>query len=1023
VRYLRFPSLFHLRIGWLDVLTRIVGVGQKSLAQCAPELEQQARHFSQWADIAGLTAKPQGGPMRSHMQDLLRMIVAYGLYDEDRNSLTDAGQVLLHTEPDLNTPFRWVGARRWAGLWIVVRANGDVILTMLRKWPSTTLGGNELDDFIISTLEDLAKKTRDPQESNELLEQIRRLTETMKGRRNIVFPHLEPLRELGYLERLEGISGYGLTDSGVRLVEGLKQNIYASRDADALLRNGLSRCFLVGEGVSDPQPAGYQDLRTGVDDSPESLAVVSGEVPLTPFIAWLQGRLVGGRVKKWIDDKLARAIVQHPNNDGSGHFEIKRDEEVHGVNLVWRPADSVNTKSSSGVLAVEDSTSIPTEPTISASNTTPNQPTNNDDFWSHPEQISALIWLEYVQSRSEVLDLADEDVLRRGGVMTRLAQLNALLRLPSQHLINKRRKVQDVFPSTVPPATKCLHRFITATPKGPIIRGLDVLLDEWSNYERFPAGYMLARASATSLNYEQIRAEANQQIRDFLSLTLKIPYVGQEILDFCQRWDGVREWTRSLLGDNFCSGAWTQEAVRERLAWHIEASRSPHVAAVGMLDELLADRRHYEYWQNRDVSSEWINAAHSTDVFGDSGTPGVVSLQELGEGYSVRLDITGIRAATRKHARVLGSLQCEEAIARVAWKSFTKVTPLLTKEDAQCEEDVPPGNLPPNHPEPSVRLGWRRLLENPASKERFDGYGSEGMPAALTNAFRGLVLVEAAERRASERLLTTWTILEDLGKAGDDLPSHEVIGRLARASAIIIFRQRFIQIRNDALSALIARCYLDPESPNLESQISYWLPERLTALVELRSLNATIRRARLAANVEVPIASPKDAISQLWNACHKDGAKLSNCEALQQIITSSSPLTARRLAYLYGSILKLGPDNTLHDSAGFSNEFITLMEDARSFFSEVYDARNRIVHQGELARLHNKDVPIEMEALIAPLLPLVEQILEEVRSLTPLHHGGLSQVWSALDVRAVDLGDKAKTKKASLATVVSLLGL
>ena len=147
--YLRTPSAFHLRLGWLDVMVRLLGNAPQSLSTLAESLPRVARNFDRWMTLAGLEGRPKGALTPSHVHDLTRMLISYGLYEErdPQGVLNDAGQVLRAT-PEPDSPFRWEGARRWIGFWLVMRADGDVTLTVVRDWPETGLTRTDINKFM-----------------------------------------------------------------------------------------------------------------------------------------------------------------------------------------------------------------------------------------------------------------------------------------------------------------------------------------------------------------------------------------------------------------------------------------------------------------------------------------------------------------------------------------------------------------------------------------------------------------------------------------------------------------------------------------------------------------------------------------------------------------------------------------------------------------------------------------------------------------------------------------------------------
>jgi hypothetical protein len=323
MRYFRAPSLFHLRLGWLDVLVRLVGAGARPLAVLHGELLERAEQFNAWRANAGLTEPPHGALMPSHVGALARMIASFGLYDDRSERLNDAGHVLLATPEEARSPFLWEGARRWIGLWLLMRADGDVTAAILRSWSAPSLRSRNADDLVIKALTRLAARVGDI-EGDDLLGQARRATETSNGRRTIVSSRLELLRELGYCARLPSVAGYRLTERGERL-RGALRGDFAERDADELLRAGLSRCYLLGEGVKSAPAASFDALVEGFRLCPEGLRVADDEAPLAPLVAWIQWSLLQQGPPFWLDDAripFGRIRRAQPNRSPKGSLAV-----------------------------------------------------------------------------------------------------------------------------------------------------------------------------------------------------------------------------------------------------------------------------------------------------------------------------------------------------------------------------------------------------------------------------------------------------------------------------------------------------------------------------------------------------------------------------------------------------------------------------------------------------------------------------------------------------------------------------
>jgi hypothetical protein len=688
MRYLRVPSPFHLRLGWLDVMVRLVGSSRRDLASVASSLPAAEKNFEKWIADAHLSQHPHGGLMPSKAGEIPRMLVSYGLYDKKLEALTDAGQVLLATPEAQRSPFLWEHARRWLGLWLLMGADGDVVLTILRLWPEAGLPPDSTDEHVGTCLVDLAAQAKDDEERKDLAEQAKRLRDTGNGHRMIAVPRLEPLRELGYLARVPASPGYALTQAGERMRDILKQR-YAEADAETLLAKGLSRCFFAAEGVGDAQPAEFDVLVAGIEEAPEALVVTEGEVPLSPLVSWIQWSLLQRGQQIWIDDELAAKLARAHQTDVRGSFELKRDERVGRLNLAWKPRKDDERRNIAAVSPAPSQAQPGSEPT-----TTSDEPQRGDSldfFLSHRSELPALLWLQYIASRATKLSPSDTDVLRRGGVTTRLRQLEALLRLPANHLKHRREHAKDGLPPTFLPATECLEHHIAATrTQDRPNRGhynLERLLTEWSDIKGTDIDTILARVSASKNDVLRETERDRDAIEAFLNIDFRDPIEPRQINEvFNKDWPRVRELTRALTSDLLADGRWTLNTLRERVRWHVSNEVSPRLAAKKILATLFSASREYEYWEPRVASTEWIQFAKGSGIFNTEGEP-TLTVHE--ESCDVRLSIPAIKASSQEHAIDLGRQRCDEAVAQATWitrRDDAPQRPSNGREDV-CVED------------------------------------------------------------------------------------------------------------------------------------------------------------------------------------------------------------------------------------------------------------------------------------------------------------------------------------------------
>ncbi len=341
MRFLDAASRERVRLGWLPILAKSVGTQRRELKSLQGEILGMAHKFKAWAEQADLAAGPQGNVRSTNASRLIRIAITYGIYDEETHALTDLGQVLrIISESTSETPFQWSAGKRFVGLWIVFQASGDVLVEVLRQWPEDNNVSLAQAATLISTVMcELARRA--PQEERDrLLEQARRAgTLTSESglemaRNGLVYPYLEPLRDLAYLkhEEMGGQSGYRLTDSGVRLRHALRSE---QGDANTLLKSGLSRVFLAAEGIADQHPSGAQVLARVLRSLLPELMVSENEAPLEPTVLLAQAYLVAEEPGAFIDLEHAHALLQQVQDRSAGKIFLKRGQSIGNLNIAW----------------------------------------------------------------------------------------------------------------------------------------------------------------------------------------------------------------------------------------------------------------------------------------------------------------------------------------------------------------------------------------------------------------------------------------------------------------------------------------------------------------------------------------------------------------------------------------------------------------------------------------------------------------------------------------------------------------
>ncbi|MFT4976759.1 MAG: hypothetical protein ACI8S6_002664 [Myxococcota bacterium] len=328
MRFLQVASRYQVQLGWLRVIADAIGDGRKSVEEVAEVLLASRDHFNLWWDEAGHAPPARGIAQPATANRAARIGATYGVHDADnQGTLTPLGQVLRHVGPwrGLESPFTWRGPTQWLGLWMIFSVAGDVLLASFRGWPEGGLDAEAAPDFMADVLRRLARSAHG--ESRKMLRnQASRSTGQLRFARNfLIYPYLEPVRDLGYLEAHGRAGGYRLTAAGARLVPALDDG----RSADAWLEEGLHRAFLIADGEPDPQPATAEIFPAVLQSMPPSLMRVPGRASLPIVTLLAQCRLIEAR--RWLDLRLARSLIDEVIARSGGTVRLE------GETLCWEP--------------------------------------------------------------------------------------------------------------------------------------------------------------------------------------------------------------------------------------------------------------------------------------------------------------------------------------------------------------------------------------------------------------------------------------------------------------------------------------------------------------------------------------------------------------------------------------------------------------------------------------------------------------------------------------------------------------
>lgn len=329
MRFLQVASRYQVQLGWLRVIADAVGDDRKNIEEVAQILLGCREQFNGWWEDAGHAPPARGIAQPATANRAARIGATYGIHDADnQGALTPLGHVLRMEGPwrGLESPFAWQGSVRWLGLWIVFSVSGDVLLSVLRSWPEGGLESDRAADFMADVLRHMARSTNG--ESRKMLRnQANRATGELRFARNfLIYPYLEPLRDLGYLETHGRAGGYRLTPAGARLAAVLGDD----RNADEWLDDGLHRAFLIAEGESEPQPATADVLPEILENLPTSLLRIPGQIPLSIALLLAQCRLFASR--KSFDVRHGTAMLRSVSQRSDGQVRLD------GETLCWTTA-------------------------------------------------------------------------------------------------------------------------------------------------------------------------------------------------------------------------------------------------------------------------------------------------------------------------------------------------------------------------------------------------------------------------------------------------------------------------------------------------------------------------------------------------------------------------------------------------------------------------------------------------------------------------------------------------------------
>jgi hypothetical protein len=1014
MRYLRAPNQFQIRLGWLSVAAALVGNGR--LARVDLEkgllitgLRGDGAAQSSWFEEAEI-GPPQGKMSPRAAPDIVRMAIVYGIYDADAQALTDLGQVLYSiTQWTPNfSPFLWRGAARFIGVRLLLGANGDVALEILRRWPAKGgQGSEEMPAFLATCLKQLSRRASAEADSLELFTQAERaLDETFQERvkRELIYPHIEPLRELGYLTPLKRVGDYAITDSGRRLA-----SASGGLAADDFLIHGFPLAFLSAEGCPEFVPAGADELRRTLLELPNPLLGAHAEAPLEPVVLLTQARLITNGSGRWIDVEHATALLGTLERTTGGKIGLKAGRSPEEQNITWRERAHLEDAAMWAPISAPAPPLPPSFPN-SGGIIPPRVPTNH-----------ALLWLSYVERLLAPPELGDIGGIRRGGPVSWATALRKLLDVPEDRLAKKRGPLlgghngdQDSSFGLRTIATGALIQWLERLRGTPGVEAFAECTRLWGGIAN----------NAKPAHPDEVRGALLWADRTAERLTASLVVL---IDDFVKRsdptidrsqWEKVREATRGLVDDVLHLGLWHAPELLGRLGALCDSDRA--TAALEFLRELSGrvPSRSFSFTQefiappevlallDELQSSDRIISLEEATVEMSRSAPlnASLSTDDASNGDDLSVDVA-LKARTEEQAMSRGAEYAGEAVSRLSFLATLRILPgstpdgsrIIPQDGGRLTDEHGNPYTPPEQREVGVLfaraedigfcrkrpidpplLGAVQKLPPLAAIDR--GVVLDGR-ARLARSLHWLALADAALRPA-ERLSHGWVAFEHLFADGEQ-KGHLVAELAAPVVTLCFLRVAAGRLYRDALAALhIAACG-DPSPGSLQGSVERWLGRP--------AWNHYIERGAVSV---VPSVVP---FFERREFTDEEGLRAlleqhADLAALASAVNKDVPLVAWQLREL---------DELLKKRGKFKNWLERRRREGTSFLMGVYEVRNQLVHDAnpfgfdDAYRL--RDLYVRYRVVINPVVAEVLRLVGTDLAM-PLKHA-----WALLRARFGEL--------------------
>ena len=1080
MRYLSAPNQFQLRLGWLSVAAALVNngrLGRAQLEKCllTTGLAKDGAAQLIWLEQAGI-GPPQGKMSPRATHDIARMATVYGIYDADAQALTDLGQVLFSVTrwtPDVS-PFLWRGAALFVGTRLLLGANGDVSLEILNRWPAGgELSSVQVPAFLAGCLERLGARAKVEADRLDLFAQADRAVDpTFHKRvlRELIYPHFEPLRELGYLSLLKKAGEYTITNAGRRFADASSGIV-----TDDFLRSGFASAFLFAQGHAAITPAGASAIRRTILELPSALLGAHAEAPLEPVVLLTQARLMEEDPGCWIDIDRAAALLGELERTTGGRIGLKAGRTPEEQNVTWRERANLDDAAMwqasvevSVLIASPGKTPLPGEgdrpgkfstvqpdpsrvsealpaPIRAPAQTSPlsaplSPPLRTGGVTPPPSKFTphALLWLSYVERLLAPPELGDIGGIRRGGPVSWAAALRRLLDVPEDRLKMKRGPLdkaggqndkQHSFVGIQTVATSALCRWLHRLHGTSGVEAFAECTRLWGGMpnvvlphpDEVRGALLWADRSA-----ERLTASLVVLIRDFVQCS-------DSTIDLLQ-WEKVREATRGIVDDALHLGLWHAPELLGRLG--ILCDADPATAALELIGDLSVrvPSRSFSFTQEFRVPAALLALLDELDA-----DHRIVSLEEatveMSRSASLEVSHAGpnmvvgddlsvsvaLKARTPEQAMSRGAEYAAEAVSRLSFLATLRMLPgsagdgaLIAPEDGgRLTDEYGQPYKPPEEREVGVLFGRAEDLGF-CRKRPIDSLllGAVEKLPPLAAIDRGVAL----DGRARLARSLHWLALADTTQRPAERLSH---GWVAFEHLFADGEQKGHLVAELA-APVVTLCFLRAAAGRLHRYALAAL--HIAACGDQRSgplqgfVERWLGRASWDRYVErgavsvVPFFEPRELADEEGLQVLLE--KSADLKALAAVVEAHVPLVAWQLRVL---------DKLLVDRRELMNWLQQRRREATSFLMGIYEVRNQLVHD---ANPFGFDDTYRLRDLYEWYRVVINPVIAEVLCLVgadlamPLKHA-----WALLRARYGELlAHQGNDKKNDPVDIKAVLG-